>query len=192
MFDGDGDSPDKPDIGYIMGRLRDTFAHEGEKVAFVTGQKKSWYYPSRPGGNLTNSNGLEYETFVFEDNKFPGDHNRFTQSDKLVNAKGYEQWYIGASGPIASEQLEDYNGKVKEGNKQKVVMFRAPLNENLEDGIKAKLEKARTDGDEAKVTKFEDVLRQRENKYGVHWDNEGNPKIDPDQYANLDIEFVAA
>lgn len=191
MFDGDPDSPDKPDIGYVMGRLKDEFAEEPEtEVAFLTAQKKSWYYPATPGGNLGNANGREYETYVFEDGQFPGDHNRFTQSERLVNADGYEQWYVGASGPIAQEQLHDYDSKVQQERKQKVVMFRAPLNEELAPGFDAKLAEAREKGDEGKIAKFEGAIQQREKQYGVHWDNEGNSTLKTEEFPHLDFEFV--
>jgi hypothetical protein len=193
MFDGDPDSPDAPDIGYIMGRIADELKQESEeRAALITAQKKSWYYPSEPGKNLANSQGVQYGTYVFEDGKFAGDHNRFTQSDKLVNASGFEEWYIGASGPIASEQLADYNEKVsgEGGRKQKAVMFRVPLNEALTEGINAKLADAREAQDEKKIAKFEGALEQRRNKFGVHWDNGGRSTINVNDYPRLDFEFV--
>lgn len=190
IFDGDGDDLNKPDIGFIMGRLRDAFSSESEdKVTFVAAQKKSWYYPPKKDGNLSNANGKEYKTTVFPDGKFPGDHNSFTQSEILSNAPGYEQWYIGASGPIASEQLGDLNGKVKDGER-KVVMFRAPINADLSTAMQEKLRLAQEAGDEVKVKKFQGVLTQRQNKYGGHFDNEGNFSIDRSQYDKLDFEVV--
>lgn len=192
MYDGDDDSLEKPDIGYIMGRLRDAFANESDqKVLFLAAQKRSWYYPSEPGKNLANAHGRQYETFVFEDGKFPGEHSRFTQSETLVNAPGYEQWYIGASGQIASEQLGDFSSKVNEGKKRKAVVFRAPINEAIAGEIENKLETARGAGDEAKIQRFQMITEQRKNKYGAHWDNEGRSKIDTSKYPNLDFEFVA-
>ena len=167
VFDGDSDRLDKPDIGYIMGRLRDAFSNlSREQVVFLAAPTKSLYYPDIPGGNLGNAYGLEYETYVFDDGKFPGEHNRFTQSEMLVNAIGYEQWYVGALGPISFEQLADYNSKVKPGKKQKVLFFRAPVNPELEQGIQAKFSKAKSDGDSSKISKFQEILLQRENKYG--------------------------
>ncbi|TSC82295.1 MAG: hypothetical protein G01um101420_459 [Parcubacteria group bacterium Gr01-1014_20] len=191
MFDGDSDSPDKPDVGYIMGRLRDELRQElDDSVLFATAQKKSWYYPAEPGTNLANTHGLQYETYVFEDGKFPGEHNRFTQSERLVNADGYEQWYIGASGPIASEQLQDYNAKIEGDKKHRVVVFRAPLNEALSDDIAKKLEAAKVSQDQSKITKLEGALEQRKHKYGVPWDDSGNPIVDASKYPHLEFEFV--
>lgn len=190
MFDGDGDDLSKPDIGFIMGRLRDAFGSEVEdKITFVAAQKKSWYYPPKEGGNLGNASGREYKTTVFPDGKFAGDHNSFTQSQELANAPGYEQWYIGASGPIASEQLEDLNSKVQEGTR-KVTMFRAPINGDLGGVMADKLKQAQEAGDIAKIKKFEDVIAQRQNTYGVHFDNEGNFSVDREQYGKLEFEVV--
>jgi hypothetical protein len=192
MFDGDQDSLEKPDIGYVLGRLRDEFAGESEeKILFIAAQKKSWYYPSQPGSNLTNANNLEYETFVFDDNTFPGDHNRFTQSEQLVNAPGYEQWYIGASGPIAAEQLEDFDSKVKQGSKGKAVIFRAPINADLETGIQEKLDQARFHNESQKIENLSTIINQRRERFGIHWNTEGNPLISGEKFAHIDVEFVA-
>ena len=191
IFDGDNDDIAKPDVGYVAGRLRDAFSSEPrDKITFLTAQKKSWYYPTSPESNLANAHGLGYETFVFDDGKFAGDHNSFTQSEKLVNFAGYEQWYIGASGTIAEQQLEDYSAKVTMGRKQKVIFFRAPLNEKIAGELQERLTQATTTQDGAKIDRIKGILQQRENKYGVHWDNDGNTLIDLTRYENLDFEFV--
>jgi hypothetical protein len=192
MFDGDQDSLAKPDIGYIMGRLRDEFKDmNSDQLLFAAAQKKSWYYPSAPEGNLGNANNQEYFTYVFEDGKYPGEHNSFTQSKELVDGEGYEQWYIGASGDIANEQLSDYNNKISEGGKRKAIVFKAPINQELTPAFEQKLNDAKKDGDQAKIEKFEKVLEQRQSPYGVHWNSDGTPKVDPESYRNLDLEFVS-
>lgn len=168
MFDGDADNLEKPDIGYIVGRLRDFFNDdvEGGRLFFFTAQKRSWYSPSKEKDNLRNANGKEYQTVVFPDGKFPGEHNSFTQSRQLANAESYEQWYVGASGSVALEQLQDLDGKVEKGSKRRVVFFKAPINEELGGP-----------SDERK-------------KYGVHFDEKGQFIVDPKKHKNLDFEIV--
>lgn len=39
-----------------------------------------------------------------------------------------------------------------------------------------------------KVTKFKGIIKQRQNTYGTHFDNEGNFIVDPKQYENLEFE----
>jgi hypothetical protein len=191
MFDGDQDDLGKPDIGYIMGRLKDVFKEEdSSKLLFATAQKKSWYYPPNEGGNLGNANNQSYFTYVFEDGKYQGDHNSFTQSKTFVDSKGYEQWYIGASGDIANEQLADYENKVGEGQKRKAVLFKAPINEALNQSFEQKLEDAKLSSEQPKIDKFNKILEQRKNTYGVHWNNDGTPKINKETYKKLDLEFV--
>jgi hypothetical protein len=191
MFDGDSDDVDKPDIGFIMGRLRDAFDQEDEdKILFVAAQKMSWYYPHEERANLSNASGKEYNTVVFPDRVFPGDHNSFTQSEVLANVPGYEQWYIGASGPIASEQLEDMDTKIEEG-RRKVVMFPAPINADLSEEINSRLRLAQEARDEVKAQKLIDVIQQRQRKFGSHFDESGKLTIDRNKYPNLDFEVVS-
>jgi hypothetical protein len=191
LFDGDSDSPQKPDIGCFTGRLLDRFGNNQNGVVFVTAQKRSWYYPSKPGANLANANGRYYVTYVFDDGKYPGDHNAFTQDEKLVEAQGYEQWYVGASGNIATGQLQDFNAKVPRGQKRDAVLFRVRNNSALDAEIQGKLDAAQTAGEGAKVAKFQNQLDQRRNFYGAHWDNNGVPTLSTSQLAKLDISFVA-
>jgi len=191
IYDGDEDILLKPDIGYVMGCLRDVFALFSENaIGFFAVQKKSWYYPVKSDGNIANASGLEYATVVFSDGKFEGDHDAFSQSEKLVNFFGYEQWYVGASGNIASQQLQDFNKKIA-GGKRKAVIFRALINEYVSEEIEAKLEKARVAKDDVKITRFEGAIEQRKNKkYGAHFDNAGNFIVDCDTHPNLSFEVV--
>lgn len=189
LFDGDSDDLANPDIGYVMGRLKEHF-DKNPRVLFVTAQQKSWYYPAVEGGNLTNAQGLDYVTYVFEDGKYEGNHNSFTQEKDLVDSQGYEMWFVGASGNIATEQLEDFNKKVGEGNKRKSVIFRAPNNAGLDEKFRSDIEKA--GGDEVKVGKIQKKLDQRkDNTYGTHWDQQGKPKVDTSKYPKLQLEFVS-
>jgi hypothetical protein len=190
MFDGDQDDLEKPDIGYIMGRLRDSFKEDPSKLLFATAQKKSWYYPATEGSNLGTAHNQPYFTYVFEDGAYDGDHNSFTQSKQFVESTGYEQWYIGASGDIANEQLADYEHKVEEGQKRKALIFKAPINKTLDTLFEQKLKDAEASSGQAKIEKFTKVLEQRKNVYGVHWNNDGTPKINKEQYKKLDFEFV--
>lgn len=189
LFDGDPDDPKKPDIGYFAGRLLDTFGNNQNGVDFVTAQKRSWYYPSTEKGNLANAHGRDYVTYVFADDKYPGDHNAFTQDARLVASPKYEQWYIGASGDIATSQLEDFNAKVHAGHKKTAVLFRVHNNKALSAEISKKLTEAQ--GDEAKFAKFTKQLAQRDRVYGAHWDNNGNPVLDVKSFPKLNIQFVA-
>lgn len=189
LFDGDPDSPQKPDIGYFAGRLLDQFGNNRNGVVFVTAQKRSWYYPSEPGRNLGNANGRDYVTYVFDDGKYPGDHNTFTQDERLVASDRYEQWYIGASGDIATGQLADFNAKVPQGQAREAVLFRVHNNPSLDTEIQGKL--AAAQGDEAKVAKFQGQLDQRRNIYGAHWNNAGQPTLSAAQFPNLRMSFVA-
>lgn len=191
LFDGDSDSPDKPDIGYFAGRLLDKFGNSQDKVLFVAAQKRSWYYPPKEGGNLTNANGADYLTYVFEDGRYPGDHNAFTQDTRLVSSGKYEQWYIGASGDIATSQLSDFNDKVPQGEKRSATLFRVHNNSALDSEINSKLEVAQAANDVAKVDKFTKQLAQRQNIYGSHWGNGGDSTLSVDKFPNLDISLVS-
>lgn len=191
LFDGDPDDPQRPDIGYIMGRLRDEFIDEpDEKITFVTAQKESWYYPTSEGAALTNANDLPYQTIVFKDHQFVGDHDSFTQSATLANAAGYEQWYIGASGDIATNQLRDLNDKIFSDDLGEVTFFPAPINLNLTEMFEQKLQLARENQDTAAIEKFEKILKQRHNRFGSHFDDNGMLSIDASEFPRLKLEVV--
>lgn len=195
MFDGDGDNLQKPDIGFIMGRLRDAFGSEADgKIRFITAQVEGWMPQKREGEpdhrNITNANKREYETTVFRGGQFPGDHNSFTQSRELANAPGFEVWFVGPTGSIGNEQLGDLDGKISEGTR-KVVMFRAPLNEDLQGGFEQQLTDAKAAGDAKKVANLEATLAQRaKSKYGENFDDDGKFNVDRKRYGNVDFEVV--
>jgi hypothetical protein len=164
VFDGDPDDPAKPDIGYIAGRLRDLGA------TVVAAQTRDWYYPPRPGSNLVNANNLAYETFVIERGKYPGDHNRLTQSEGLAAYPNYRQIYIGAVGQIASDQMVDYYRKVPKDGPVNVTIIKAEINRSLTDEIGQKLASAVSVADREK---FERMLEQRRQQFGRFWKNNG-------------------
>lgn len=190
VFDGDPDSLDRPDIGYVAGRLIDQFGNDPDDVLFLTAQKQSWYYPETEGRNLANALGRSYATVVFADNTFAGDHNAFTQSAELVRSPRYEQWYIGASGPIATEQLADFNAKVPVGSVRTATIYRVHNNADLSSVIENKLALAVDAGDQQKATKFQKQIDQRQNPYGAHWTPNGEPSLNQVNFPNLKIEWV--
>lgn len=183
MYDGDQDLLDKPDIGYIAGRLLDHFGNSLGKFLFITAQKRSWYFPQVEGGNLSNANQKQFVTYVFDNDKYEGDHNQFTQDIRLVKTHGYEQWYIGASGDIATSQLADFNIKVPDGQRRVARIFRLKNNFKLDEEIRQKISVA----EGVNMAKFERQLVQRQRIYGAHWDNEGNSTILDNDYKNLDL-----
>ena len=128
IFDGDNDDPDYPDIGHIMGRLRDHFSGRAD---FYAVQMLGWYkyrdeLPAmRP---LHSARGNEYRTLLFPDKMFVGDHDHFSQHARLARSPEYEQWYVGACGQIASKQLADFSLKVEDfGGKHRALIFKAPV-----------------------------------------------------------------
>lgn len=190
LYDGDVDSLEKPDIGYIMGRLLDLFGNDPGNTLFLAAQKQGWYYPTEAGGNITNAGGLQYVTYVFPNDTHAGDHNSFTQSAQLVATKQYEQWYIGASGDIATSQLADFNNKVPDDARRTAVILRANNNPALDSGIQKRLEQAIAEDNQPLVAKLQKQLAQRQQIFGAHWDNEGNSTIDDSDFPNLNINRV--
>lgn len=190
IFDGDNDDPNYPDIGHIMGRLCDNFG-ENEEVDFYAVQKLGWYkyrkdLPTmRP---LHSARGREYQTFLFPDGKFTGEHDHFSQHVRLAQSSKYEQWYIGACGQIASEQLADYNTKVAGvGGEHKVVVFRARISVEQEQKILRKLNE-NTDPDHRQRL-LAAIERRSENPYGLLCTPEGEFVWKP-EFSNLNIEVV--
>lgn len=182
LYDGDPDTPAKPDIGYVFGRLRDTYDDPRAGVSFLAAQASNWYYPTEPGANLANANGLPFETFVFPKGQYQGNHNRFTQSESLARYARYGQIYVGASGMIAGEQMADYCRKAA-GGQVGILVIRALLNESLTAEIGEKLAKATTDADREK---FARMLEQRRRRYGLHWNADG--QFDADVVRDLQHE----
>lgn len=190
MYDGDTDNPQKPDIGYIMGRLRSTFGQTFEgRITFIAVQKKSWYTPKSEGASLTNESGQEYETYVFPDGTFEKDHAAFTQSTQLANYKKYEQWFVGAAGPIAAEQLFDLNNKVLT-DKRKVTIFFAPINEGLSEELDEALRRAEESGDTEEAERLKKLIHQRSNKFGALFNNQGQLRPEVSGLKKLDIKIV--
>jgi hypothetical protein len=188
IYDGDNDDPDFPDIGHIMGRLRDYFDNRVDCYAV---QMQSWYkyrdeLPAlRP---LHSANGNEYRTIVFPDKKFEGDHDHFSQHPRLVSSPNYEQWYVGACGLIASKQLADYSEKAAGAlGEHNVVVFKATVSIEQEQKILRKLE---SETDPENIKRLRDSLSRRaENPYGLLFTPAGEFLVDP-QFVNLRIEVV--
>lgn len=191
MYDGDDDNMDKPDIGYFMGRLLDRYGNGQNGVTFVAAQKRSWYYPKKENGNLGNAHGLYYLTYVFEDGVYLGDHSTFTQDQRLVEISGYEQWYIGACGDIATGQLIDLNKKVPAGQKRQAIIFRVRNNPGLDHEIENKLKVAESAHDPVKIAKFKKQLEQRLRIYGTYWDNEGKSTIGAESFPNQSLVLIS-
>jgi hypothetical protein len=140
IFDGDNEDPNYPDIGYIMGRLLDTYHG---KIDFYAVQKLGWYafrneWPHmRP---LHSASGNEYETYIFPDDTFPGEHDHFSQNARLAQSPKYEQWYVGACGLIASKQLADYAKNIEQNDGvHNVTIFKAPVSIDQEQKIRRKI-----------------------------------------------------
>lgn len=188
IYDGDNDDPSYPDVGNIMGRLRDHFL---DRVDWYAVQVASWYkcrdeLPAlRP---LHSANGNEYRTIVFPDKTFVGDHDHFSQHPRLACSPTYEQWYVGACGLIASKQLADYSAKVNGvPGEHKAVIFRAPVSVQQEQKIRRKLAEEQ---DLAKIQRLSESLERRAaSPYGLLCTTTGE-FIPKPEYANLTIEVV--
>ena len=188
IFDGDNDDPDYPDIGHIMGRLRD---HCGDRADFYAVQKLGWYKyrkelpATRP---LHSANGGEYRTVLFPDMTFAGEHDHFSQHARLAQSPKYEQWYIGACGLIASKQLADYSAKVEgvDGD-HRATVFRAKISVEQSQKIHRKLREA-TDLDQ-KLRLQDSIVSRSDNPYGLLCTRSGE-FISRPEYANLQIEVI--
>ena len=164
LFDGDPDDPQKPDIGYIAGRLHDRYGN------VLAAQADNWYYPPDPGSNLANANRQPYPTYVFKRGRYPGDHNHFTQSEGLAKYDRFGLLIVGAAGAIATSQMTDYARKVPHGGRVNITAIRALQNEALTAEIGLQYANAVTEKDRAK---FQQKLEQRRDRYGKLWNNDG-------------------
>lgn len=188
IFDGDNDDPDFPDIGHIAGRLRDRF---DKRVNFYAVQMLSWYKyrdklpASKP---LHSACGNEYQTILFPENTFTGDHNHFSQHTRLAHSLKYEQWYVGACGLIASKQLSDFSNKVKKiKGPHKVAIFKASV--SIEQGHKIQ-EKISKGTDAEKISRLHDsIIRREKNPYGLLCTPTGEFIHNP-EFSNLQIEVI--
>ncbi|KND50701.1 MAG: hypothetical protein ABA06_04580 [Parcubacteria bacterium C7867-001] len=187
IFDGDNDDPEYPDIGHIMGRLCD---HFGDRADFYAVQMLGWYkyrneLPAmRP---LHSANGNEYQTVLFPDKTFVGDHDHFSQDTCLAKSCGYEQWYVGACGQIASKQLADYSDKAWTEGPHRALIFRAPVSVEQERKIRRKLAE---ETDPERRTRLCNSLAQREqNPFGLLCTPDGT-FISKPEYKSLLIEVI--
>lgn len=194
IYDGDNDDPQYPDIGNIMGRLRNTLLGW---VDWYAVQMYGWYRyreNDTPAGiepelkPLHSASGNEYRTVIFPDKTFEGDHDHFSQHPRLCCAPSYEQWYVGACGLIASKQLADYSTKVADApGEHKAVIFRAPVSVEQEKKIQRKLAE---EADPVKIQRLKESLECRAaNPYGLLCTPYGEFVRKP-EYTNLTIEVV--
>jgi hypothetical protein len=190
MHDGDYDEPSEPDLGYVAGRLLQRFGNAHNRVVFIVAQKESWHPDELAGLNLRNAQDMPYATYLFNQG-YADNHSSFTQSSELVRSQKYEQWYIGASGLIASSQLLYYTTKVPAGSKRTARLFRVKNNQALDQKIHDKIESAKQEGNQEKVDGLEKRVVQRQRLYGTHWGNDGQPDLDVTQFPNLDFEFIS-
>lgn len=190
LYDGDDDVLDKPDIGYVAGRLMDRFGNNTDGVVFIVVQRNDWFEPTRTNGNFRNAHGKDYVSYVFPEHTYPDEHSSFSQCQELVSAKEYQQWYVGASGSRADYQLSDLNAKVPDGETRKAILFRIHNNKELEQPYQEKLQKALLAGDEKNIHKYTRILNYRKKLYGAHWNNKGNPRIKDRDYPNIELIFI--
>ncbi|HEU5114257.1 MAG TPA: hypothetical protein VFT82_00650 [Candidatus Paceibacterota bacterium] len=188
IYDGDNDDPQYPDIGYIMGRLCDYF---GARIECIAVQMESWfrYQNLLPTvAHLHSANDTGYQTIVFPDKTFPGNHDYFSQSERLCKLPQYEQWYVGACGEIATKQLADYSVKAADSpGPHKAVIFRAPVSADQETKIREKIEKST---DPEKISRLKSALERRiANPYGLLCTQNGEFILRP-EYGNLEIEVI--
>ncbi|MES3004796.1 MAG: hypothetical protein V4690_01635 [Patescibacteria group bacterium] len=188
IFDGDDDDPEYPDIGHIVGRLRDHYEH---RVDFYAVQMLSWY---RYAGELPamrplhSAGGNEYKTVLFPDKIFAGEHDHFSQNALLTRSSKYEQWYIGACGAIATQQLFEYSLSV-EGSQglHKVLLFKAPVSIEQERKILRRIEESK----DAERTErlLLTLVRRQENPYGLLYNPNGDFIWRPD-FSNLSFKII--
>jgi hypothetical protein len=185
VFDGDNDDPAYPDIGHIMGRLRDHFDNRAD---FYAVQMLSWYHYHKELPSLRalhSASGNEYHTVLFPEKKFPGDHDHFSQHVRLTRSYKYEQWYVGACGLIAERQLADFSQKVAGSrDTHRAVIFRLPVSREQEAKIKHKL--ATSSNEEHKLRLRQSLARREQHPYGLLCTPSGNFIAKP-EYRNLKI-----
>ncbi len=204
IFDGDDDDRAYPDIGYIIGRIRDEF--DSTNCKFIAVQKDDWW--SGDGKPIRNANGREYETYIIDAKSPPEntgglpytgqqgtEHNALSQSITLVNSGKYTQWYVGAVGPIAEQQISDLDMKSDQGIN--VIVFKTPVSTEQAINLQHKIDVSRqllneidipnNDASEdvkLKIQKEKDKLarllssqdRRAANPFGSFFDKDGKDK----------------
>jgi hypothetical protein len=189
LYDGDLDIPNKPDIGYVVGRLLDEFNNINNPI-FITVQREKWYHPNSPGKNLTNANNQPFVTYVFKQNKYTGEYSFFTQSEVLIQSPKYEQWYVGASGLRADNQLQEFNVKIPKGEIRQVTFYRAGINAKLDTYFKSELVKAELNNNQSLANIYKQIIMYRQlHPFGAHWSKSGRIKL-PAGLKHLHINYV--
>lgn len=206
IFDGDNDDRSYPDIGYIIGRIRDEF--DGENCEFFAVQKYDWW--SSDGKAIHNASGKEYKTYVIDAKNPPEniggipysgqqgtEHNALSQSQILINSGKYTQWYVGAVGPIAGQQIKDV--ELKTNNKIEVTVFKAPVSIEQSFSLQNKIDKTREDllntldkeELETKLKRLQTSKERREaNPYGMFFDKDGNDNGSFNNLAKVRVNVV--
>lgn len=189
MYDGDGDTRAKPDVGSIFGELADAFARDSS-VKLIAAQSEGWYGPADKTDPIKSANGTPYETYVFADD-LPGQHASLTQSSKLVAYPHFEQIFVGPAGKIAFSQLRDLSDKAvadrpADAGDLKVIIFSTPNNANLSAQFQSRLE---TEADDAKRSKISvNIAQRRDHPYGFLCNSDGQFNLDEKQYPRLKFE----
>lgn len=188
IFDGDNDDPKYPDIGHIAGRIRD---HYSDRVEFYAVQSLSWYRYREELPNirpLHSANKNEYETVLFPEKTFEGEHSHFSQHTRLTKSDKYEQWYIGACGKIASSQLADFSEKSNGSpGPHKVLVVKSPVSIEQEKKIQLRIDQ---DPDSERGQRLKASLVQRaENPFGLLHTADGEFISSPD-FSKLKIEAI--
>jgi hypothetical protein len=189
MYDGDGDSREKPDVGAVFGKLADAFK-DNPSVTALAAQTEGWY-GEPDNGPIKSATGTPFETYVFDDG-LPGAHDSLTQSPALVEYSGYEQVYVGPVGPIAEKQLGDVSTKAAlrdaEAGPVPVSIIETKNNAALDQQLQAQLEAAADDTARAKV---QAKITQRESQpYGAFFTPDGELALDKTKYPAISFDVV--
>lgn len=188
IFEGDNDDVAYPDIGYIAGRLRDHF--DGRMTFYAVQMLGRYKHRDKlpimlP---LVSASGRGYDTVLFPDDTFPGDHIAFTQHRLIAQSPMYEQWYVGACGKIAHTQLADYNAKgAGHAGNHDALIFPLPVSVEQEQKIRRKLA---GELDHVQRERLTASLTQRaENPFGLLCTSTGE-FIQRSEYQNLNIQII--
>jgi hypothetical protein len=190
LYDGDPDNPDKPDVGWVFGRIAQAYAHD-PMVTFLAAQTEGWY-DSPTLEAIASADGTPYETYVFDD-AVPGGHASLTQSDALVHYSCYEQVFVGAVGPIAHSQLEDLSAKAMTRTATQgpvpVLIIRAGINANLDSVLSRQLDVAEDAATREKIAAK--ITQRRSFPYGSFFAADGSFSLGNRQYPPLHFEVAA-
>jgi hypothetical protein len=190
VYDGDGDSREKPDIGSVFGGLVDSLGDD-PNVTAIAAQTEGWYSPRIPNGPIESATGKPFETYVFPDD-VPGAHAALTQSDALVAYPGYEQVFVGPAGPIAFSQLGDLSEKAArrapEAGAVRVTVLATPNNAAIDQELNDKLGAASDDQARAKIAAK--LTQRAQQPYGALLTPTGELSVEPSQFPGVNISVT--